>query len=199
MKIQTQLVMLTFSAAVWAQSPTPSERYKVIGWNDLGMHCVDGNDYSIFSILPPYNNVHAQLIDPKGKLVKAPNGITLTYQAVADPDGSINRTSINKTNFWQFVEPLFGVKPAPDMGLAGASDAGQRESRADDEVERDDVSFCRGGHTDYAVPGQRAEKLLPADAPHRALVRRHGAGGERRGAAGVGRNGLPRLSRDWSQ
>ena len=28
------------------------------GWNDLGMHCMDA-DYSVFSILPPYNNIHA--------------------------------------------------------------------------------------------------------------------------------------------
>lgn len=98
---------------------SPSTSYRVIGWNDLGMHCVDGNDYSVFSILPPYNNLHVQLVTPDGKLVKSPTGLTLTYKAVADPDGSINRTSIGKTNFWDFVLPLFGVKLAPDMGLAG--------------------------------------------------------------------------------
>jgi hypothetical protein len=36
--------------------------YTLVAWNDLGMHCVDGKDYSVFSILPPYNNLHAHLI-----------------------------------------------------------------------------------------------------------------------------------------
>jgi hypothetical protein len=98
-----------------------STGYKLIGWNDLGMHCVDGNDYSIFSILPPYNNVHAQLIDPSGKRVKDFSRIRVTYSAVADPDGSINRSSAAKTNFWDYVLPLYGASPAPDMGLAGSA------------------------------------------------------------------------------
>jgi len=29
--------------------------------NDLGMHCAD-RDYQIMSLLPPFNNVHAQVI-----------------------------------------------------------------------------------------------------------------------------------------
>src|SRR5262249_45128075 len=76
-------------------------------------------DYQVFALLPPYNTIAAQLIDPDGHLVAAPNGITVTYEAVADPDGSINRSSIGKTNFWTYVEALFGVAPAPDVGLAG--------------------------------------------------------------------------------
>ena len=38
--------------------------WTLIGWNNLGMHCMD-DDYAIFSILPPYNTVDAQLIDNK--------------------------------------------------------------------------------------------------------------------------------------
>ncbi len=93
--------------------------YRLVGWNDLGMHCVDGNDYAVFSILPPYNNVHAQLVDGSGKLVKSAAGVTVTYEAVADAAGSINTTSSGKTSFWQYVTALFGASPAPDMGLAG--------------------------------------------------------------------------------
>lgn len=117
------VLLAVFSVATAASS---SSSYKLVGWNDLGMHCVDGNDYSVFSILPPYNNVHAQLIDPNGKLVKSPSGIRLTYEAVADPSGSINRTSVGKTNFWQYVNPLFGVSLAADMGLAGHAMPGSR-------------------------------------------------------------------------
>ena len=35
--------------------------YAVLSANDLGMHCAD-LDYKIFSILPPFNVVHAQVI-----------------------------------------------------------------------------------------------------------------------------------------
>ena len=91
-------------------------RYLVLAWNDLGMHCVDGKDYSIMSILPPYNNLHAQLMDRQsGQQVSA--GVTLTYEAMRDPSGSINTSSANKTNFWQYVQALYGAAPAPDHGL----------------------------------------------------------------------------------
>ncbi len=51
--------------------------YTLLAWNNLGMHCMD-SDYSIFSILPPYNVVNAQLIDPNGNLVRSPAGVTVT-------------------------------------------------------------------------------------------------------------------------
>jgi hypothetical protein len=93
--------------------------YTLVGWNNLGMHCMD-SDYSVFSILPPYNTIYAQLIDRNGRLVRNPFGIEVTYEAVRDPDGSINSTSIGKTNFWQFVSALFGAAPAIDVGLTGS-------------------------------------------------------------------------------
>jgi hypothetical protein len=92
----------------------------VVAWNDLGMHCVDGKDYSVFSILPPYNNLHAQVIQrdaSSNKLVHS--GITLTYESVADPAGSINTSSAGKTNFWAWAQSLFGATPAPNVGLTG--------------------------------------------------------------------------------
>jgi hypothetical protein len=115
------LCLAGLSATWLGFSATTSSHWTVVAWNDLGMHCVDGNDYSVFSILPPYNNVHAQVIDASGKLVKSGSNVRLTYEAVADPAGSINRSSKSKTNFWQYVFPLFGVTLAPDAGLAGQS------------------------------------------------------------------------------
>src|SRR5579859_6142466 len=94
--------------------------YTVVGWNNLGMHCMD-SDYSLFSILPPYNTIHAQLLDPTGKPIVGGAGYTVTYRAVADPSGSINTSSIGKSNFWQCAQPLFGLPAplAPDTGLTG--------------------------------------------------------------------------------
>lgn len=92
--------------------------WTIVGWNDLGMHCMDGSDYSLFSVLPPFNTFQAHLIY-RGARITNDTGITVTYEAVADPDGSINTTSKDKLNFWQYAGILFGAAPAPDMGLAG--------------------------------------------------------------------------------
>ena len=97
-----------------------SSGYTLVGWNNLGMHCMDA-DYSLFSLLPPYNTIHAQLIDPQGRLMTSPTGITVTYQAIAYPKGSINSTSAGKTNFWNYLPTLFGVTLPVDSGLAGKS------------------------------------------------------------------------------
>ncbi len=97
--------------------PLPAANYSLLGWNNLGMHCMD-SDYSVFSILPPYNTIEAQLI-VGGKLVTSSAGYTVTYQAVADPTGSINTTAAGKTTFYDYVGPLYGANPAMDVGLAG--------------------------------------------------------------------------------
>ena len=91
----------------------------LVGWNNLGMHCMDGSDFSVFSILPPYNSFDSQLI-LQGRLVTNARGITVTYEGVADPGGSINTSTKNKINFWQYAGPLYNAPGlAPDMGLAG--------------------------------------------------------------------------------
>ncbi|MDD1650165.1 MAG: Ig-like domain-containing protein, partial [Methylococcaceae bacterium] len=100
-----------------AGSPGRAANSALLGWNNLGMHCMD-SDYSVFSILPAYNTIEAQLI-VNGRLVKSGTGYTVTYQAVADPAGSFNSTSIGKGNFYTYVAALYGANLAPDMGLAG--------------------------------------------------------------------------------
>jgi Bacterial Ig domain/PKD domain len=90
----------------------------ILGWNNLGMHCMD-SDYSVFSILPPYNTIEAQLI-VGGKLVTNGSGYTVTYQAVADPDGSFNSTETGKGNYRDFYQLLYTPATLPqEMGLAG--------------------------------------------------------------------------------
>ena len=95
-----------------------ADQWQVIGWNDLGMHCMDGTDFSVFSILPPYNTFHAHVIH-NGALVTVTNGLSVTYEAIADPDGSINTTSAGKVNFWENAADMFGARPPDDAGLAG--------------------------------------------------------------------------------
>ena len=101
--------------ALAAPLALPATNNQILGWNNLGMHCMD-SDYSVFSILPPYNTIECQLI-VAGKLVTNGAGYTVTYQAVADPDGSFNSTSRGKGNFYDFVLPLYGAALSPELGL----------------------------------------------------------------------------------
>ncbi len=93
--------------------------FRVLAFNDLGMHCAD-QDFREFSILPPYNVLNAQVVQQGGspRLMTPADGIGLTYEAVAsnivDPaspnSGPVamnsitstaqNTTGIYKTNFW---------------------------------------------------------------------------------------------------
>ena len=111
--LPTALLMIAVAC-----SSAAAANWTLVGWNNLGMHCMDG-DYSVLSLLPPYNTINAQLIDPQGLLVTDPQaqGITVTYEATPDPDGSINTTSQGKTNFWDFVQGLFGTALPVDEGL----------------------------------------------------------------------------------
>lgn len=94
---------------------------KVLAVNDLGMHCVD-KDFSIFSILPPYNVVQAQVITPAASgapRLAGPTEIDIRYQAVADPANSINSFTQGKTNFWTYVSQLFGANVPAGQGFFG--------------------------------------------------------------------------------
>jgi len=90
---------------------------QILSWNNLGMHCMD-SDYSVFSILPPYNTIEAQLIIG-GKLVTNGSGCSVTYQAVADVNGSFNSTAMGKGNYYTFARAIYGATLAPEGGLAG--------------------------------------------------------------------------------
>lgn len=108
----------TRTVAVSVTAVTAAGNYTLLAWNNLGMHCYDGNDYSIFSILPPLNTVNAQLVD-QATGDRVSSGVTLTYLATPDTTGSVNSISSTKTNFWDYVQALFGLSPAPDVGLLG--------------------------------------------------------------------------------
>jgi hypothetical protein len=99
--------ILTLQAQAQSQDGTyPS--YQVFAFNDLGMHCYD-KDFSVFSLLPIFNVIHGQVIYRGTKPVLLDDTqVKLTYAATSRPSGSINTTSIGKTNFWQYIDKLFG-------------------------------------------------------------------------------------------
>jgi len=100
--------------------PGPSgDPWRLFAYNDSGMHCID-SDYSIFAILPPGNHVQAQVINVGSEPQLLSNSTAnLTYQAIVDPAGSINTTSIGKTNFWTYVARLYSVALPLDTGFQG--------------------------------------------------------------------------------
>ncbi len=119
------LIFLGLSGLAAAQNQRGGSRgnpnYQVFAFNDLGMHCYD-NDFSVFSLLPPFNVIHGQVV--KKEILKptllSDAEINLTYSASPYMTGSRNTTSIGKTNFWNFIEKLFGLSRPPDVGILGA-------------------------------------------------------------------------------
>ncbi|HEX8909011.1 MAG TPA: carboxypeptidase-like regulatory domain-containing protein [Anaeromyxobacteraceae bacterium] len=107
----------------WTLTATASSQgaYKVLANNDLGMHCVD-KSFAVFSILPPYNVVDAQVVALKSSgdpVVLDASQVQVRYSAIADATGSINSTSKGKSDFWQFVSALYGAALPVGEGLQG--------------------------------------------------------------------------------
>ncbi|MGB8335436.1 MAG: hypothetical protein WCE56_13145, partial [Desulfobacterales bacterium] len=103
--------------------PVTSAASTVLAFNDLGMHCMD-REFSVFSILPPFNVVHSQVVlrDADGKPYLADETeVDVSYDAVTDPSGSRNSYSagVAKTDFWLYADSLFGVNLTAGEGLTG--------------------------------------------------------------------------------
>ena len=106
------------------QPPSVAGDFTVLAANDLGMHCAD-QDFRLFSILPPYNVMNAQVLrkGEEPQLLTPADGIQLTYRAVRGnlidptrPDlppiatNSMTATNQNdlirgiyKSNFWDIA------------------------------------------------------------------------------------------------
>jgi hypothetical protein len=115
LRIAALLLLCTVSSSLSAQD------YIIIGWNDLGMHC-SNQDFSTLVVLPPYNNVRAQVIrvgDAQNLPEVVTSGLRVTY---AIPG---NTYSVGKTNFWDYEDQLFGVSLPPDIGLTGVGLSGE--------------------------------------------------------------------------
>ncbi|PHS58336.1 MAG: hypothetical protein COB17_03210 [Sulfurimonas sp.] len=87
---------------------------------------MDGKDFSVFSILPPYNTLNAQLIKKEGISNKhIISGVNISYASATSLSGSYNTTSLLddnnnlKTNFWSYVGLLFNVELENDIGFTG--------------------------------------------------------------------------------
>ncbi|GAB4528952.1 MAG: hypothetical protein Kow0063_05590 [Anaerolineae bacterium] len=99
--------------------PVPGQ-YVIIGWNDLGMHCMDPS-FEDFAVLPPFNTLWAQVIQRAEEPRIVTQGVTVEYRIID------NTYSVGKTNFWDYAQQLFDLpQPLPlNVGLAGFGLSGQ--------------------------------------------------------------------------
>ena len=96
--------------------------HRVLVSNDLGMHCADF-DARISSILPPFNVVHAQVLQ-KGATPRLldDNTISVVYSAASNPNDPLASNprmlaadgSLFKANFWS---ALNGYRPFYPPGV----------------------------------------------------------------------------------
>ncbi|MDH3327738.1 MAG: multiheme c-type cytochrome [Desulfobulbaceae bacterium] len=110
---------------VFGDPPRGDGRYVVIAWNDLGMHCMDPS-FEDFSILPPYNNLVAQVVKRGSDPQIVSQGVSVQYRFLG------NTVSSTKTNFWDYAQALFNLSsPLPqNIGLKGKGLSGVMDPAA---------------------------------------------------------------------
>jgi hypothetical protein len=109
---QANLAVTIYLPVVQKYQTTPPATYVLLGWNDLGMHCYN-RYFQDLAVLPPYNNLWAQVVlrgDPPQIVTQ---GIRVQYRF---PDNTISST---KTDFWTYAAQLFGVNLPDNVGLKG--------------------------------------------------------------------------------
>ncbi len=117
---------ISISLFLIALSATPTnaatDKYVVLAWNNLGMHCYNPNFRDI-GVLPPYNVLWAQVIKVGNPPQFITTGITIEYRF---PN---NTFSAGKTDFWTYAQQLFNLpKPLPpNIGLTGKGLSGKMD------------------------------------------------------------------------
>ena len=99
--------------------PAASMSYIVLAWNDLGMHDLNPT-YDKEVLLPPYNNIWAQVIKRGNPPEIVTTGVTLEYRIVDNTHSYGKATASPLRSYGQFWDnsfDLFGVSLAHDTGL----------------------------------------------------------------------------------
>ncbi len=91
--------------------PAANMNYVIFAWNDLGMHC-DQDDYSYFSVLPPFNTLHVQVLRRGGDAGLITSGITVNYAFPKKTNSALH------TNFWKYA-PQYGWNVPTNVGITG--------------------------------------------------------------------------------
>lgn len=118
-----------------ARTPQPTgtlpdgSRIVLLAWNDLGMHCFNA-DFSKIAILPPYNNLYAQVVKVGEDPAPITGGITVDYRYPDNTWSAGGPGKAQKSNFWTFAKPLFGADLKPDIGLTGRGLSGWLDAKS---------------------------------------------------------------------
>ncbi len=105
-----------------------TDQYVLLAWNDLGMHCIsDSSRYWV--LLPPANNIWAQLIrrDDVPELVT--DGVELRYEVEKGFEHPENHVP-----FWEHAQSILGKKLDPGAGVTGNKVSGVMEAREDHQA-----------------------------------------------------------------
>lgn len=100
--------------------------YVVLGYNDLGMHCM-GSRFGELCVLPPANTLRATVIR-RGAEPEIMNGDVQVGYSIPG-----NTTSVTKTDFWNYALALFGASLPPNIGLFGKGLSGTMDLTLDDD------------------------------------------------------------------
>ena len=97
-----------------------NDEYVLLAWNNLGMHCISDSD-AYWTLLPPANDLFAQLIRRGDSPEVVTKGVELTYAVepgFENPAGQVD--------FWKHAQSLFSLAaPLPvNVGLSGNKVAG---------------------------------------------------------------------------
>jgi hypothetical protein len=153
--LHAQTAIQTPQAPTQSQTAPLADQYKIIGWNDLGMHCMN-ESFANLAVLPPYNNLWAQVIRQDSNPEIVTSGVTVEYSIID------NTRSVGKTDFWQYAKQLFGKDLEPDVGLSGAKLAGKMQIAAGDHFAIEGVPLtpyldsAPGPGSQYWYPYQKA-------------------------------------------
>jgi hypothetical protein len=104
-----QDVFLTIGGVIYPAS----DEFVVFTWNTLGMHCLNPT-YDSLVILPPYNDLHAQVIKRGNPPEIVTAGLWLEYSVINNTDSYGKR---DYGQFWDNCLALFGVTIPQNTGL----------------------------------------------------------------------------------
>ena len=87
--------------------------YVLLSWNSLGMHCIS-DAYEYWCLLPPSNDLYAQLIRRGSPPRVVSKGIVISYKVQPEFEDPAGRSL-----FWRYADKLFGKKLPANVGLSG--------------------------------------------------------------------------------
>ena len=95
------------------------DEYVLLSWNNLGMHCIS-DAYKYWVLLPPANDLYAQLIKRGDKPQVVTKDVVLTFKVQPEFENPAERSL-----FWQYEDKIFGVQLKENIGLSGLGVSGE--------------------------------------------------------------------------